>query len=382
MIREPKKRYVLVFYTGGTIGMTESDQGLVPAKGYLEKQMREDPWLMDSKYTFTQEDKAKMPVYADGKQLSPLAMKETEDGCRVVYGIWEFVKLLDSSNISMDDWVLMAEHVERHYDNFDGFVILHGTDTMAFTSSALAFMLKDTKKGIVVTGSQVPLFQLRTDAEQNLKGALIMAGQFGYEIPEVSLLFYNTLYRGCRTSKVNASGFQAFNSPNFKPLATIGVDFNVPVNWMYIFKPEGPFTVYKKMSSAVGILRLFPGITKETVSNFFKDLKGAVLQTFGAGNSPDDIVSVLKKATSGTLNGTKVLILNITQCLQGSVQAIYATGNQLIEAGVVPGSDMTPEAGLTKVSFLVERNDLTYKEKQELLQVSLEGELTSDWKSV
>ena len=149
---------------------------------------------------------------------------ETQDHFRVVYGILQFDPLLDSSNMNMGDWVKMAEYIKKYYQRFDGFVILHGTDTMAYTSSALAFMLEYLGKGVVITGSQVPLYRLRTDALSNLVGSLIMAGRYGYTIKEVTLFFNDQLYRGCRSVKVNASQFSAFTSPDMSSLATIGVD--------------------------------------------------------------------------------------------------------------------------------------------------------------
>ena len=196
--------------------------------------------------------------------------------------------------MNMDGWVKMAEHIKTHYQQFDGFVILHGTDTMAYTASALSFMLEYLGKGVVITGSQVPLYRLRTDALSNLVGSLIMAGRYGYTIKEVTLFFDDTLFRGNRVAKVNASEFDAFASPNMPPLATIGVDiqskyvtcteycmnktkflaFNYLMLMLLIAVKKklladtsflGALTVHKEMSSEVGVIMLFPGITAETV---------------------------------------------------------------------------------------------------------------------
>lgn len=158
--------------------------------------------------------------------LPCLYLRETKDKCRIVYGILELEKVIDSSNMNESDWIHFAELIYNNYEPYSGFVILHGTDTMAFTSSALSFTFENLAKAVIITGSQVPLAQLRTDAIENFIGSLILAGQFGAVIPEVGLFFNNTLYRGNRVTKVNASGFHAFESPNYLPLAQIGVDID------------------------------------------------------------------------------------------------------------------------------------------------------------
>ena len=156
--------------------------------------------------------------------MCTLLFRATQDGYRVIYGILEFYPLLDSSNMTMDNWTTIATTIYNNYNRFEGFVILHGTDTMAYTSSALSFMLYNLSKAVIVTGSQVPLAQLRTDAIENFIGSLILAGRYGSTIHDVGLFFNNTLFRGNRTTKVNASGFGAFESPNYVPLAKIGVN--------------------------------------------------------------------------------------------------------------------------------------------------------------
>ncbi|CDO77646.1 hypothetical protein BN946_scf184963.g3 [Trametes cinnabarina] len=260
---------------------------------------------------------------------------------RIRYVILEWHPMLDSSNIEIQDWIRIATDIELNYSNFDGFVILHGTDTMAYTSSALSFMLEDLGKTVVVTGAQIPMSQLRNDAVDNLLGALVIAGH--YIIPECSLYFNHTLFRGNRVSKISSYDLNAFSSPNFPPLVN-------------------------------ATLRLFPGITGSTIRAFVAPpTKGVVLETFGAGNAPQraDLVAALKEACD---NG--VVIVAITQCTKGTVSDAYETGRSLIQAGVVPGGDMTPECALTKLSYLFSKPELSAQQVRALIGTPLRGELT------
>ncbi|KAI9061470.1 asparaginase-domain-containing protein [Trametes sanguinea] len=260
---------------------------------------------------------------------------------RIRYVILEWHPMLDSSNIEIQDWIRIATDIELNYSNFDGFVILHGTDTMAYTSSALSFMLEDLGKTVVVTGAQIPMSQLRNDAVDNLLGALVIAGH--YIIPECCLYFNHTLFRGNRVSKTSSYDLNAFNSPNFPPLVNVGID--IVVNWHDVLRQTSlrRFHSHRHMSPHVATLRLFPGITGSTIRAFVAPpTRGVVLETFGAGNAPqrEDLVAALKEACD---NG--VVIVAITQCTKGTVSDAYETGRSLIQAGIVPGGDMTPEAG-------------------------------------
>jgi lysophospholipase len=298
-------------------------------------------------------------------------------GKRIKYSIKEYDPLLDSCNMGMDDWVKIATDIQDNYKLYDAFLVLHGTDTMAYTASALSFMLENLGKTVIITGSQVPLSEVRNDAVENLLGALTIAGHF--VIPEVCLYFNNSLFRGNRCSKISAIDFHAFDSPNCRPLAETGV--NIEVNWGEVFFPRdiNKFTVSKKMNSNVASLRLFPGITDATVKAFLStNVEGVILETYGAGNTPDrpELMKALAEASN-----RGVVIVNCTQCRKGSVSSLYATAKGLIDANVVPGGDMTPECALTKLSYLLSKG-YTPEKVRELMQTNLRGELTEPKKTL
>jgi lysophospholipase len=291
---------------------------------------------------------------------------------RIRYAILEWNPLLDSSNMEMDDWIRIATEIELNYTSFDAFVVLHGTDTMSYTSSALSFLLEDLGKTVILTGAQIPLSQLRNDAVDNLLGALSIAGNF--TIPECSLYFNHTLYRGNRVSKASSYDLNAFHSPNFPPLVNVGID--IVVNWNDVLRQTSlrRFRAYKEMSSHVATLRLFPGMTGATARAFLAPpTRGIVLETFGAGNASQrpDVLAAFKDACDGG-----IVIVAISQCFKGSVSGNYETGQTLIQAGVVPGGDMTPECALTKLSYLLAKPELTAAEVRSLISSPLRGELT------
>uniref|UniRef100_A0A8C6VVX1 asparaginase n=1 Tax=Nothobranchius furzeri TaxID=105023 RepID=A0A8C6VVX1_NOTFU len=251
----------------------------------------------------------------------------------------------------------------KNYENYDGFVILHGTDTMAYTASALSFMCENLGKPIILTGSQVPIYELRNDGRDNLLGALLIAGQF--VIPEVCLYFYNKLYRGNRVTKVDAGSFNAFSSPNLAPLATAEVD--IKINWDTVWRANttAKFQVRTELNRNVGLLRLFPGITASTVRAFLQPpMQGVVLETYGSGNGPDNRPDLLDELKAATDAG--VIIMNCTQCLRGTVSASYATGMVLMDAGLIAGGDMTPEAALSKLSYVLAKSELGLDAKKKL----------------
>eukprot|EP00742_Colponemidia_sp_Colp-10_P008413 GILJ01009112.1.p1 GENE.GILJ01009112.1~~GILJ01009112.1.p1 ORF type:complete len:645 (-),score=58.75 GILJ01009112.1:119-2026(-) len=344
---------VLVIYTGGTIGMKNSDVGYLPEPNYLRG------YLMQSRRFH---DSAK----------EALTLPRSIYGKQVHYNILEFEPLLDSSNMSMSDWVRIASEVELHYNDYAAFVILHGTDTMAYTASALSFMLENLGKTVILTGSQIPLSELRCDAVENLLGALLIAGHF--VIPEVTLFFNNKLFRGNRCLKTNAMGFNAFDSPNLRPLVRAGV--NIEVEWEDVIRPNSiaRMTAHKILNPNVGCLRLFPGITEATVRAFLQPpMQGVVLETYGSGNVPSNRTDLLQALSEASARG--VVIVNITQCLKGMVSDLYATGKVLAGCGVVPGGDMTTECGLAKMSYLLGKG-YSPETVRELLPQNLRGELT------
>ncbi|XP_056096536.1 60 kDa lysophospholipase-like [Rhinichthys klamathensis goyatoka] len=316
-----------------------------------------------------------------GTASRPIAKRLSKKNVRVVYRIKEYSPLLDSSNMTPADWEKIAKDIETNYEQCTGFVVLHGTDTMAYTSSALSFMCENLGKPVIVTGSQLPIYELRTDGRDNLLVALLLAGRSPVHsriIPEVCLFFCQKLYRGNRATKVDCAGFNAFTSPNLSPLADVEID--IKINWDIILWPSKTekFTVDTRLNSNVGVLRLFPGITDATVENFLQPpMAGVILETFGSGNAPDrkSLIDIIKKATA-----RGVIMVNCTQCLRGSVTTAYATGQALTKAGVIAGFDMTPEAALSKLSYVLTKQDLTPDKKKEMMQRSLRGELTDDSK--
>jgi len=292
-------------------------------------------------------------------------------GLRIQYHILEYSPLIDSSNMNPDHWVQIAEDITAHYAQYDAFVILHGTDTMSWTAAALSFMLVNLSKTVVLTGSQISLSEVRNDAVDNLLGAITIAGH--YDIPEVCLFFHETLYRGNRTRKVDAWGLDAFASHNLPPLAKLGIEIDVA--WHRI-RPAStaPIRLRKITERNIAILRLFPGIPLSVIKNILAPpLRGLVLETFGSGNAPNNRPDLLACLAEATKRG--IIIVNCTQCERGTVSTDYATGTDLAEIGVLPGGDMTTEAALTKLAYLLSLN-LPAADLKKLVSTNLRGEMT------
>jgi len=330
---------VYIAYTGGTIGMKQTRKGYVPAPGLLEKALQEQP------------------------EFQALSLPSLH--------LHEYPHLIDSANVTPDHWNEVAEDIFRHYDDYDGFVILHGTDTMAYSASALSFMLENLSKPVIFTGSQIPFLKLRSDARDNLIGALQLAATS--DIPEVSLYFHHQLYRGNCSSKTDSSGFSAFESPNYPPLAKVGVDIKINQGNL-MDKPAGPLSYQKIHASEIGTVHIHPGISAEILNNYLRQpVKGLILITYGAGNIPshdDDFVAVITEACE-----RGIVIVNCTHCLKGSVNmSAYASGSILEQAGVVNGKDMTLESCITKLSWLLSKHQ-DPEQIRKLMAENLRGEL-------
>lgn len=338
------KKHIYVAYTGGTIGMRPSPQGFVPAAGFLSETLTNMPEF----------HRDEMPNFT----------------------IHEYDTLIDSSDMSPVDWQQIADDIYQHYQQYDGFIILHGTDTMAYTASALSFMLEDLGKPVIVTGSQIPLAQLRSDGQVNLLNALYIAAN--YPIAEVTLFFNNQLFRGNRSRKLDADGFNAFDSPNFPALLKAGINIEINIEAKQDkqgLKPQKSLHVSKIESQPIGVVTLYPGISVDVIKNTLQQpVKALILLSFGVGNAPQN-ASLLAQLAKADEQG--IIVLNCTQCTRGKVNMKgYANGHVLREVGVVSGGDMTPEAALAKLHYLLSKGLPTSHVKRQLV-TNLRGELTA-----
>lgn len=336
------RRRVYVCNTGGTIGMRRGPAGYAPAPGFLAQQL------------------AGLSAFRS-PQLPELVISEHEP-------------LLDSAYMTPEDWVRIARDIADHYPDFDGFVVVHGTDTMAYAASALPFMLEGLAKPVILTGSQVPLCELRNDAYENLLTAILIAAQ--QPIPEVCVYFGGLLLRGCRATKVNTQDFEAFASPNCPPLGRAGVD--IAIDWPRV-RPAphagAALRVVDIGGPMVGALRLFPGIAAGVIrAMLLPPVAGLVLEAYGVGTGPGNDGAFLAAIREATELGVVVVVTS--QCLQGGTAlADYAASSCLAEAGAVGGGDMTAEAALAKLRYLLSLG-LPPADVRRLIQVDLRGELS------
>ena len=344
---DSRKSSILLIYTGGTIGMKDD-----PAVQALRP------------FNFSQ------------------ILEEVPELAKFAYRIdsYTFDPLIDSSDVEPGLWTALAGLIEERYDEYDGFVILHGTDTMAYSASALSFMIEGLTKPVIFTGSQLPIGAPRTDGKENLISSVEIAAakdENGLAIvPEVCIYFDNVLMRGNRTSKINSDNFRAFRSENYPPLAEAGI--SIRYNLPYIIRPCDASlkpVFHKKLDTRVSILKIHPGITPQVVRNITcnPDARAIIIETYGAGNAPskDWFISIIREASQ-----MGKILLNVTQCIAGSVNMdIYATGKSLKLAGVLNGYDSTTEGALAKLFFLMgahEDND----EVRNGLENNLRGEIS------
>ena len=338
------KSAILLIYTGGTIGMKESAHGLAPFD--FSQILSEVPELQ--KFTF------KIDSYT-------------------------FDPLIDSSDVEPGMWKELAVLIKEKYDAYDGFVVLHGTDTMAYSASALSFMLDGLAKPVIFTGSQLPVGSLRTDGKENLVSAIEVASAKDARgramVPEVAIYFNSQLIRGNRATKVNATAFDAFRSPNCPPLAEAGIRIRYNKALIRYPSTEAPLTIHTDLDTRVAILKVHPGITEQVARNVLlgSGIRAVIIETYGSGNaiSKPWFTDIIRQSSA-----SGKIILNITQCLAGDVNMnLYATGKALKEAGVVSGSDITTEGGLAKLFFLMGEYADNEKVKR-LLEKNLKGEIS------
>ncbi len=330
---------VLIIHTGGTIGMTRTPRGYRPDAGFFRRAAEE----MDV-------------LRADG--MPSWELIETEP-------------LLDSSNMSVADWNRLGGLIAENYDRYDGFVVLHGTDTMAYTASALSFMLGNLAKPVILTGSQIPLCEVRSDGRDNLVTSLLIAASG--RVREVCIFFGGLLLRGNRATKYSADGLAAFSSPNCPPLASAGIDI-VYSDLPPLPAPDGPFRLTPLSAVPIGVIKVFPGIQFCLFEQIMTEsLRGIVVETFGSGNIPDGGNALLPIIAKAVKNGTVLVVCS--QCPQATVNlGAYETSGALKAAGAVSGRDLTTEAAVAKLYYLFSAfgDPETVKE---MMDVSLRGEM-------
>ncbi|NDW13440.1 type I asparaginase [Bacteroides sp. 214] len=337
---------VLLIYTGGTIGMIENpDTGVLEAFNFNHL-LKHVPELKKFNYQIVS---------------------------------YQFDPAIDSSDIEPSHWAKLVKIINHNYEKFDGFVILHGTDTMAYTASALSFMLENLSKPVILTGSQLPIGTLRTDGKENLITAIEIATTKNADgtavVPEVCIFFENHLMRGNRTSKINSEDFNAFRSHNYPILARAGIHIKYEPDRIRKADPSKPLIPHYLFDTNVVILTLFPGISKDVVTAVLHapKIRAVILKTYGTGNAPrkDWLINLLKEATE-----RGIVIVNITQCSSGCIEMErYETGIQLLQAGVISGYDSTVESAITKLMYLLGHN-YSQEEIRKKMYTDLAGEIT------
>ena len=334
------KKNILIIYTGGTIGMKKTDKGYAPVSGFLEE-----------------------AIASIGDMKSPLAPD---------WDLHEMSPLLDSSDITVKEWNRIAEVIYTNYSNYDGFVVLHGTDTMAYTASALSFILHGLDKPVILTGSQIPLSEIRSDGKDNIVTSLLIAAEG--VVSEVCLYFSGKLLRGNRAVKMSADKLVAFDSPNYPHLAEVGI--SIKYNHAAIGKPSGKKFEMRPFSNVpIGVLKVFPGIQFGLFESIItENLSGIVLETVGAGNIPSDGGALIPIISRAFESGSVITVCS--QCPSGTVTlGAYETSSALKAAGAVSGFDMTTEAAVAKLYYLFSLG-LSKDEIKQKMEENLRGELS------
>jgi L-asparaginase len=340
------RKKILVIYTGGTIGMVlnKKDNAWTPCA--FKSIYKELPMLnlLDAEITF--------------KTMKPL---------------------IDSSNINPDFWIRLATLIHKNYQDYNGFVVLHGTDTMSYTASALSFLLENLDKPVILTGSQLPLGVMRTDGRENILNSIEIAADSingKPRVQEVCIYFENALYRGNRTYKDNAEDFNAFMSANYPKLAEVGVNIKYNDKYIHHETEKKELILYKKMDKNIAVIKLYPGINKELLRTILlkSNIKAAIMETYGSGNAPSDpeFLEILESACQKGIH-----IVSITQCKGGGTVELgrYETSVHLKDIGVISGYDITTEAAVCKMMYLLGSN-YSHEEVRNLMSVSLRGEMT------
>ena len=331
---------ICLIYTGGTVGMVKSERGYVPDHERFREELAAIP---------------------------DLHAADAPD-----YDVVVFDPLLDSSDIAVHEWNKMGRTIAERYDDYDGFVVLHGTDTMVYSASALSFMLEGLNKPVIFTGSQIPLYEMRSDGRDNIVTAMMIAAEG--RVREVGLYFGGKLLRGCRATKSSSDALEAFESPNAPPLAEAGIRIR------YLQDPEGAvpkgqFRCQELSDIPIGVIKVFPGIQFEVFEQVMTDkLKGVVLETFGTGNVPSSQEALLHIIAKAHKSGS--VIVARSQCAQGQVLlGTYAASRALVDIGAAAGGDMTTEAALTKLYYLFSKG-LSAAEVKRQIEMNLRGELS------